>query len=75
MQIQIIGYNSDLYDSYEEASVKPNGIVGIAIFLKVSPINAFSTELYQNHLKQNYESSQGVKILTSQLNHIKFRGN
>lgn len=34
-EIQIIGYNAELYESFEEAATKPNGLVGIAIFLKV----------------------------------------
>nr|XP_046918388.1 carbonic anhydrase-related protein 10-like [Dermatophagoides farinae] len=56
-EIQLIGYNSDLYENYEEASTKPNGLVGIAIFLK-----------------QESKSSAGIEILTSQLNHIVYRG-
>ncbi len=42
IQIQIIGYNSDLYSSYEEAASKANGLVGLAIFLKVSALRFFN---------------------------------
>ncbi|KAI2801050.1 Carbonic anhydrase- protein 10 [Blomia tropicalis] len=56
-EIQIIGYNSDLYSSYEEAENKANGLTAIAIFLKQSEL-----------------SSPAIKILTSQLQHIKYRG-
>lgn len=37
-QIQIIGYNSDLYQTMNEASVKPNGLVGIALLVQVITI-------------------------------------
>lgn len=34
-QIQIFGYNSDLYTNFSEAMHKSHGIVGISILLQV----------------------------------------
>lgn len=68
-----------MYSSFEEAANKPNGLVGIAIFLKVRCCvsNVTQIKVMFNHNvpeQQANTSSPAVKILTSQLQHIKFRG-
>lgn len=35
LQLQINGYNSDLYRNSSEASKKPNGLVAIALLIQV----------------------------------------
>ncbi|KAL3308798.1 hypothetical protein Ciccas_012662, partial [Cichlidogyrus casuarinus] len=35
-EIQLYGYNSDLYDSFQEAVFAPNGLAILAAFLEVS---------------------------------------
>ncbi|KAH9416414.1 Carbonic anhydrase- protein 10 [Dermatophagoides pteronyssinus] len=51
-EIQLIGYNSDLYDSYADASTKPNGLVGIAIFLKQETKSSPEIEILTSQLNQ-----------------------
>ncbi len=34
-QVQILGYNADLYENFTSASAGPNGLVGIAVLIEV----------------------------------------
>ncbi len=45
-QIQILGYNSELYQNMSEASNKPNGVVGIALLIQVSHSKIFNTNIW-----------------------------
>jgi hypothetical protein len=45
-QIQILGYNSELYQNMSEASNKPNGVVGVALLIQVSISKIFNTNIW-----------------------------
>ena len=39
LQVQIIGFNSDLYSSVALAAKNPNGLVSISLLIQVSTLN------------------------------------
>jgi hypothetical protein len=38
-QLQIIGYNADLYDNYTVALTSPHGIVMVAVMLQIGQVS------------------------------------
>ncbi|KAF7488296.1 Carbonic anhydrase-related protein 10 [Sarcoptes scabiei] len=51
-EIQLIGYNAELFESYDDASRKPNGLVGIAIFLKIDTKSSSAIEIFTSQLNK-----------------------
>ena len=38
-QLQLLGFNADLYDNYTSASRHPNGLVGVSILIQVGTMS------------------------------------
>lgn len=45
-QIQLYGYNTDLYSNMSEAQMKSQGIVGVSLMVQVSSVKRFSSSVF-----------------------------
>ncbi|XP_023229178.1 carbonic anhydrase-related protein 10-like [Centruroides vittatus] len=68
-ELQVFGYNYDLYDNMSEAQQRAQGVVGLALILKLG--NLSNPEL---RFLTNQASNIIYKGQTAQVNHISFRG-
>lgn len=75
-ELQLLAYNSLLYKSYSSASMKPNGLLGIAILVEVFN-NTANQPMPVNQVKQTYPTptpNVELDLLLANLNEVKNRG-
>lgn len=82
LQIQIFGYNSQLYANFSDALNRAQGIVGVSILLQVSN-HLLSLSIYISHafqltleclLQLGDLSNPELRMLTDQLERIRYGG-
>ncbi|CAN8006222.1 unnamed protein product, partial [Ixodes hexagonus] len=73
-ELQILGYNCDLYANVSEARQRAQGLVALAAIIKVRKKTRFARMSYLSFPQLRDSANLELRLLTSQLLHLGFKG-